>query len=78
MQPVYPDLNMATDDSSIVELGFVVEANFLIQPKLIEPILEGIICINTQCVHHVSRLRIPFSHNSNRKSFCADPNEIAT
>jgi len=29
MQPVYPDLNMTTDDSSIVELGFVVEANFL-------------------------------------------------
>jgi len=52
MQPVYPDLNMTTDDSLIVELGFVVEANFLIQPQLIETILEG---INTRCVHHVSR-----------------------
>ena len=52
MQPVYPDLNMTTDDSLIVQLGLVVEANFLIQPQLIETILEG---INTRCVHHVSR-----------------------
>ena len=48
MEPVYVDLNVT---------GIVVEANFLIQPKLIETTLEG---YNTWCVHHVSRQRIPF------------------
>jgi len=35
-------MNMVTDDGSKVELGFIVEANFLIKQGLIKTVLEGL------------------------------------
>ena len=63
-QPIYPDLNMATDDGSKVKLGFIVEVNFLIQPELMKMVLEG---VNTRSIYYVSMQIILFRHNSDCK-----------